>query len=225
MKTALLEEEEIDNPLPHQLRENRGRYSLGRAVRRMAERGGGSVSPDGLEGECSAELARRLNREPRGLLVPLDAPIQTRTLDTTTGVGAIFTVPGRPFIDLLRAKALVTRLGAEVIPDLPRGRFGIPRVSTATIPVWTAEAVAAPATNMAVTDQMLLAPRSIGAYSDYSQKMLRLWPGLEAELSSSLTRALAVELDRVAINGTGLGSEPLGLAQGLAAITQTCGLP
>ena len=127
--------------LPHQLPGLKRPYSLRRALARALEREG---RPDGLEGEVSAEIARRSGGHPKGFYMPFDAPLgERRALDTTAGTGAIPTRLPRTWIDALRARSVLATLGATIL-DLPglgrsTGKIQLPRKTAATSVFWVGE--------------------------------------------------------------------------------------
>jgi HK97 family phage major capsid protein len=170
-----------------------------------------------LEGEVSQELERRYGRNPSAtgpghrILVPMDAPIQTRALDTTAGAGGIPTILGRPIVDVLRAHAYVTRLGAQVIPDARGGKFALPkRTGTAAIS-WVGEGVGAAAeSHQTLTQQVAFAPHTATAYTDMTWKASLSIPGANDVVAEDLMKALAIAVDNAALQGTG-GAVPTGI--------------
>ena len=211
---TLLADPDVDlEPLPHH-DPRAPRYSIGRAIRLLANTRSGRL--DGLEGEVSAELEQRYGRNANAsgpghkLLVPWDAPVQTRAFDTTAGGGGITTRLG-PIIDLLRSHALVTMLGAQVVADARGGMFGLPK-RTATAQVsWVGEAAAPPAeSHQQIAAQVGFSPHTATAYTDLTIRASVSIPDSEAVVVDDLTRALGIEVDRVALNGSG-GAQPTGL--------------
>src|SRR4051812_22168198 len=111
--------QELD-PLPHQLAGNEHRYDLARAFRKLATSDDPYKKLDGLEAETSAELARRFGRYPRSeeggatsFFVPWDCRVSSRSFSTTTGSGGVPVILDSTLVDVLRAKTLVSRLGAR----------------------------------------------------------------------------------------------------------------
>lgn len=206
------------DPLPHQLPENRGRYSIGRAIACLSVSG----NLDGLEGEVSCELGKRYDRNiplngcpgANGFFVPWD--VECRSLNQTTGAGAITTVLPRPIIDVLRAKLVVGQLGASVFPDLSGGMMAIP-TKTATVSLtYTGDGQAAPAQSSPTFGyQAALNPSTVGAYCDISRKFWKLVPDSDALVIDDITSAIAVDIDRAALNGYGnaTGDPILGILQ------------
>jgi HK97 family phage major capsid protein len=202
------------DPLPHQLAGNRGRYSVGRALRRLIQ--GPREALDGLEGEVSQELATRHGKRLRGgcgVFLPWDAPVNSRSLNTTSGAGSLFTLVGRPIVDVLRAKSLVGILGARILPDLRGGRFAYPKKTGTVTTQWIAEAATPTESNAAFATSIVFSPNTCAARTDVTHRMSVSIPDAEDVIAEDLTSALAVEVDRAACNGVGSGGIPLGIAQ------------
>lgn len=201
--------------LPHTLPQNRGEYSIARALRRLADPNGRGVV-DGIEGETSQEIARRSGRsiDGQGFFMPWDAR-EHRSLTAATGGGSITALRAPTIIDVLRQKMVTARLGAQTLPDLVGGQFFWPRKTSTASVGWVAEAGAPPASSFtsASGDFMKFVPCTTGAYTDYTRWARDLIPGLDEAVVDDLLASIAVEIDRVALNGPGNGFQPLGLAQ------------
>ena len=114
------------------------------------------------------------------------------------------------FIDLLRNASVVQAAGAMVLHGLV-GNIAIPRQTAAESVFWLAEN-AAPTESSATFDQVALTPRTVGAYSEISRKLLlQGTPEIEGLVLKSLADTIAIEIDRVAIEGSGAGEEPTGI--------------
>jgi len=192
--------------LPHEVR-GAPRYDLKRAIRAVVKRGFGS-GVDGLEGETSAEIARRTGRQPKGFYLPHNAEV--RSLNLTTGAGALETEYST-VIDALRAKCLVARLGATILPDL-HGRYAMP-VKTGTVTLGWFPDGGAPAaeSNPVIGHDEFLTPHTTGAYTDMSRIAIETEVGGEDVAVDELLAAIAVEIDRAALSGGTNPYEPTGL--------------
>ena len=97
----------------------------------------GDWSKAGFEREVSQTLAKRSGRETTGFFMPSDVTMQRDTTgyfvgQPTQGGNLVATdLRSGSFIDLLRAKAMVTRMGATVISGLV-GNVEIPRQTGAS---------------------------------------------------------------------------------------------
>ncbi len=194
-------------------------YSLGRAVRGLIE---GRVT--GLEKEASDEVAHVLGRQPAGLYLPDEVVARAhRTLLAGSESAGGFTV-GEELLDsqtveLQRNQSHVVALGAQVLPGLV-GNVTIPRQLTGATVYWVGE-TGGITQSSATFGQIAARPRRVGASVPFSKEFLSQTSlGAEAFVVADMTSAINVELDRVAIRGTG-GSEPLGIASLAAADRST----
>lgn len=168
----------------------------------------------GLELEASRAMAKKLGRDPQGIFVPTEVLTAQRDLLVGTPSAGGHLRPtehyAAGFIDVLRNRCHVVNLGATQLNDL-QGNLSIPsKVGTATA-YWVTEGN--PPTESAQTfGQVALAPKTVGGWTDYSRKMmLQSSPSIESIVRLDLADTLAVEIDRVAIHGSGVGAEPLGI--------------
>lgn len=193
----------------------------------------------GLEREASAAVAKKMNREPKGtFFIPTDvlvAPVRispaaflerggsmqavlremvlSRQLDSTTAGGAAELVGtdhlGASFIDLLRSRMMVRRLGAVVLSGL-RGNVRIPSQTAGGNAAFVAEGAASPKNNLQ-TGSVSLSPKNLANRQDYTrQLLLQSDPSIEALVRDDLTIESALAADAAAINGAG-GDAPTGI--------------
>ena len=178
----------------------------------------GDWSKAGFEREVSQTLAKRSGRETTGFFMPSDVTMQR---DTTPGYfvgqptqgGNLVSTDLRTgsFIDLLRAKAMVTRMGATVISGLV-GNVEIPRQTGASTTYWLAENTA-PTDSNATFDKVPLKPKTIGALSSVSRNLLlQSSMNVEAFVRNELAVSLALGIDLAALCGTGTDNQPTGIA-------------
>jgi HK97 family phage major capsid protein len=224
MATATLEPQ-IDDPLPHQVPGGKGRYSLGKALRQVADTRGpkGVGVLDGIELEVSQELARRSGKPAQGFYLPLDAPVfrqaETRDLTSSTGAGAVATrTDSARLIDLLRAKSVLGTLGARM-PVVASGNLRLPRRTATAAVSWLAEGASPGAENSQTLDALTATPHTAGIYTDCSRALLVSQPMGAGLVIEDLALALAAELDRVGLNGAGASDEPEGIRQNASVVT------
>lgn len=178
----------------------------------------GDWSKAGFEREVSQTLAKRSGRETTGFFMPSDVTMQR---DTTPGYfvgqptqgGNLVATDLRTgsFIDLLRAKAMVTRMGATVISGLV-GNVEIPRQTGASTTYWLAENTA-PTESNATFDKVSLKPKTIGTLSSVSRNLLlQSSMNVEAFVRNELAVSLALGIDLAALCGTGTNNQPTGIA-------------
>ena len=116
-------------------------------LRAIAAQIPGSGVDGGREREISAELARRSGRPANGILVPMSIfqrPVEQRVVTTALpggGPGSNLIATdhmGQMFIDTLRAKMVVRRLGARVLSGLV-GNVDVPKLAQSASVGWVAE--------------------------------------------------------------------------------------
>lgn len=193
-------------------KKDKRRYSILKAVRQLLE----NKPVDGLERECSDELAKKLERQPFGFFLPDDITADRRSqraLNATTpsegGYLVDSEVLGSELVTFLRNQTRVMALGARVISGL-RGDISIPRQLTGQTAYWVSETGTITASN-GTFGQITGKPRRLGTSIPYTKQFLAQ-TSLSADqfVVADADDATAVELDRVAINGAG-ASEPLGI--------------
>lgn len=190
------------------------RYSIMRAIQAVVN----NRPLDGLERECNDEMARKLERQPKGFFLPeeiaADRRAHLRTMTATTPADGGYLkseqLLGSELVEYLRNNSVVAQLGARVISGL-QGDVTIPRQLTGATAYWVSETGSITQSN-ATFGQIIGRPRRLGTSVPYSKQFLSQ-ASLDAE--SFIVRdsddSIAVELDRVALRGTG-GAEPLGVA-------------
>lgn len=134
------------------------------------------------------------------------------TAGAPTGGGNLIAteVLGSSFIDLLRNAMILDRLGVTILNDL-NGNIAIPSQTGAATSYWVAEGVA-PTESQQTVGQVPLTPKTIGAFTDYTRRLL-LQSSIAVELfvRMDLARVLALGVQDGAFNGTGSGNQPTGL--------------
>ena len=200
-------------------------FSILRAVNALANPGDRAAQEGAkFEFECSRAVSDVLRKSPQGFFVPMD--VQKR--DLTVGVNADggfskqTTVLGGAFIELLRNKMYLQQLGATILSGLV-GDIAIPKQSGGATAYWVAEN-AAPTESQQILGQIAMAPKTIGAFTDIGRKLLlQSSIDVEAMVRNDLATVLAVELDRVGINGTGIAPQPRGILNQSPTVTIVAG--
>lgn len=171
--------------------------------------------------EASQEIARQRGKNPTGLYVSqraLARGAERRAVLTSgaqgtppTGAATIATiVRGDLTIDFLRSMTVLDKLGATYLSGLT-GNISIPRVTQGTSVGWFSENQPIPETDIAF-DSVPLQVKHVGAITEYSRNMLlNSTPSIDELLRTDLMRALAVEIDRAALAGSGDGIQPRGI--------------
>ena len=188
-------------------------YSFLRALNAMANPGDRKAQElAAFEREASEAVAAKQGRAARGFYVPTE--VQRRDLNVTTATAGGHTVAtnllAANFIELLRNKMALTGLGAQFLSGLV-GNIAIPRQTGGATAYWVAES-GAPTESQAAFDQVTMSPKTVGAYSDISRKLL-LQSSIDVEgfVRNDLATVLALAIDSAAINGTAADNQPRGL--------------
>jgi HK97 family phage major capsid protein len=194
-------------------------FSILRAIRAAST---GNWSEAELEKEASSAVAKRIGREPASFFVPLDVVMesreqrsyQSRNLQKLTNAAGGYLVgtdyQSGSFIDLLRNKIMVGQMGAKVMSGL-QGDVAIPKQTGGATAFWVSEGKS-PEHSRQSFGQVTLSPRSVAAYTDFTRKLvLQSSPDIENLVRNDLATVIALEIDRAAINGSGIGNEPAGI--------------
>ena len=194
-------------------------YSLVRAIRAAANRDWNGA---GLEKEASDTVAKKLGKDPQSFFVPYDwlsaseRDLLTEKRDLTIGVAAqggylkATDLLVQNFIELLRNKMVIQNAGAWVLTGLV-GDIAIPRQSGGATSYWVAES-GAPTESDQTLEQVALNPKTVGAYTDISRKLLlQSSIDVEAFVRNDLAAALALAIDYASLHGSGASNQPKGV--------------
>ena len=194
-------------------------YSLSRAIAACIS---GDWSQAGLERAASEAVAKRTGATPEGFFIPVDA-FSKRAFNagTASEAGNLIqtSVLGNEFVDVLRNAMIFSKLGVRFLGGLT-GNIAIPRKATASVIGSLAETAAAGSTGP-TTNQLLLGPKRIGAYIDYSkQALIQANPDVDSMLQDDLAKSVAVFIESLGFNGTATGNQPRGLlnTSGIGAV-------
>lgn len=168
----------------------------------------------GFELEVSRAAQQKSGKEARGILIPADVLGFGRrdlTVGSATGGGDLVATDlmSDSFIDLLRKALVLQTAGATVMTGL-QGMVALPRQSGGATVYHVAESASITESQLSV-DQVTMQPRTIGALTDYSRRLL-LQSSIDIEnlVRRDLAQQIAIEVENQAINGTGASSYPLG---------------
>ncbi|MGF7177012.1 phage major capsid protein [Azospirillum doebereinerae] len=178
--------------LPNHRTDQRGELNLGRYFR-------GMVTGDW----AGAELERRAMSE--GVLAD--------------GGYTVPTILSADVIDAARNQARVLQAGALTIP-MTSQTMRIARVLTDPAPGWKAEN-AAMAEGAMTFEPVDMKARTLAVLVKLSRELFMDSANVESVVRNALAAGLALELDRVALFGTGVGEEPKGLVNttGIQTVT------
>jgi HK97 family phage major capsid protein/HK97 family phage prohead protease len=192
-----------------------GNYSFARVLNALANPNDKKAwEAAKFEIELSQAAAEKGGKAAKGIIVPVDMLRHKRDLSVGTATAGGHTVASDllagSFIDLLRKKSVVQRAGAQVLNGLV-GNIAIPRQTGAATAYWVGEAAAITESQQAF-DQVPMSPKSVGAFTDFSRKLL-LQSSVDVEnmIRNDLAQVLALEIDRAALYGSGSSNQPTGL--------------
>lgn len=167
-----------------------------------------------FEMEVSRAAQQKSGKEARGILIPADVLGYGRrdlTVGSASGGGDLVATElmSDSFIDLLRKALVLQTAGATVMTGL-QGMVALPRQSGGATVYHVAESGSITESQLTV-DQVTMQPRTIGALTDYSRRLL-LQSSIDIEnlVRRDLAQQIAIEVENQAINGTGSASYPLG---------------
>lgn len=167
-----------------------------------------------FELDCARAAADIAVRAPRGALVPFDVLGAKRDLTVGTNSAGGYTVAtdllAQDFIELLRNAMVLPGLGARMLTGLV-GNIAIPRLSGASTAYWVSES-SAPTESQQTFDQVTMSPKTVGAFTDISRKLLlQSSLDIEAMVRQDLATVLGLAIQQAAINGSGTAPTPRGI--------------
>ncbi len=165
-----------------------------------------------FEMECSRAVAQKLGKEARGLFVPFDVQKRDLVVGTPTAGGHTVATDllASSFIDILRNRLATMRAGSNMLAGLV-GNIAIPRQTGAATAYWVTESNA-PTESAQAFDQVAMTPKTVGAFTQLSRKLLlQSSIDVEALVRNDLATVLGLEIDRVAIAGSGSAPQPRGV--------------
>jgi HK97 family phage major capsid protein len=226
------------NHNPDMDNKEKARYSMLRAINAAtSERMGDSSAwkNAGLEREVSQEISKRSGKQTAGLFIPTNLTFANkRNADYSLGTGAGLSPTSGgsnllatnlltgSFIDVLRNKARVLGLGAQMLSGLI-GNIDIPRQKAQGSVYWVGEGQVLSQAG-AQFDKISLSPKSIGALSVITRSMLQqATPDVEMLARADLIATIALGIDAAALYGTGTNFQPLGIANQAGIGSVVCG--
>lgn len=129
------------------------------------------------------------------------------------GQEIVFTEAGE-FIDLLRNRAMVLRLGASFFPGL-QGNVAFPKQTGSGASHWVGEN---PGVDVQDDDlslgQVPLSPKTLMSSTSYSRQLLAQGViDVDSLVKNDLAKVVALEIDRAGLHGSGANNQPRGLYQ------------
>lgn len=166
-----------------------------------------------FEFEASAAAAQKQGREARGIMLPYDVARASDMVKGTAAKGGNLVATellSGSFIDILRNAMVLTGMGVPTLSGLV-GDIAIPKQTGAATAYWVAED-AAPNQSGQTVGQVAMSPKTLGAFTDISRKLL-LQSSIDVEsmVQKDLAMVLALAIQQAAINGAGANNQPKGV--------------
>jgi HK97 family phage major capsid protein len=163
---------------------------------------------DAMSGAVASQLIQRaMQRGGDGMHAYRDLVVGT----ASAGGNLVATeLLGSSFIDLLRNAMVLDMLGVTWLRDL-NGNIAIPSQTGAATGYWVAEN-GAPTESAQTVGQVTMTPKTVGAFTDYSRRLL-LQSSLDVEafVRADLAAIIGQTIQLAALNGSGSSNQPTGL--------------
>lgn len=180
-------------------------YSFSKAMRAAIT---GDWSKAGFEKEASRAVEKLLGKDSRGFYMPHE--VLKRDM-ATTGSNLVGTNHmGSNFIEILRNKLIISKLGGQVLTGLS-GNVAIPKQTGSATAYWILEGADTTASDLTI-GMLNLSPKTVSGATAYTRQMLlQSNPSIENLVMTDLAANIALAIDRAAISGTGLSGQPTGI--------------
>lgn len=195
------------------------RFSMVRALNALANPGDVAArNAASFEFECSNAVATKLGKASRGILIPFEVQTRDMVVGTPAAGGNLVSTDlmSGDFITVLRDAMVLNTLGVRYLSGLV-GNIAIPKQAGSGSAYWVAEGQA-PTESAAAIGQVAMSPKTVGAFTDISRKLL-LQSSIDVEsfVSTDLAMVLGLAIQRAAIAGGGVANEPVGILARIAA--------
>lgn len=196
------------------------RYSIVRALNAMANPESRALQEAAaFERECSQAAEKQYSRTAQGMIIPFDVISSTARRDLTIGTAADggylkgTDFMAGSFIDALRNRMMVMRMGARTLDGLV-GDIAIPKLSAGATAYWVdGDSTTGPTESKQTFAQAAMAPKTVGALTDISRKLLKQSsPSVDMLVEDDLQKILALAIDAAALHGTGSTNKITGIA-------------
>lgn len=189
------------------------RYSMLRALAYLSNPNDAALRrAAAFEIECSDAASEKSGKASRGLMVPAEVLKRDLAVGTATAGGHTVAteLQAQNFIELLRNAMVISGLGTQYLTGLS-GNIAIPRATGGATAYWVAES-GNPTESQQAFDQVTLSPKTVGAFTDISRKLLlQSSIDVEAFVQRDLATTLAQAIQQAAISGTGASNQPTGI--------------
>ena len=199
------------------------RFSFIRALNYLASPGDAQARRAAeFEIEVGRESAKKYDRSSNGIVVPNEVLRRDLTVGTATAGGNLVddVLLSGSFIELLRNRLALAQAGMTTLSGI-NGNISIPKQDGSASAYWVGEG-SSPTESQQTIAQVNLSPKTCGAFTDFSRKLLLQSDiSVEQMVRDDLAKVLALELDRVGLNGSGSSNQPLGIINTTGIGTQS----
>ena len=190
------------------------RYSISRAILGACDK-----KLDGLERELSDEVGRRNGKKTDGFWLPNEILSRNLLAGTPTLGGHLVAtdLAAGQFIEVLRNRCFVTKLGARMLDGLV-GNVTIPGQHGAATAYWVTEVQA---TTQSDPDfqQITLTPRACTGWVCWSkQALIQTTPSIDMLVRDDLMNVLAIAIDKAALHSVTGAPTPIVATTGIATV-------
>lgn len=159
-----------------------------------------------------AERGLSVGRYLRSMVVGAETEAERRALVEGTDSSGGYTVPitlSASLVDLMRSKTVAVRAGARTVP-LTSDVNDVAVLASDPVPAWRGEGKLVTESEPTFS-RIRFEPRSLAVLTKVSRELLEDSLNLETALPEIIAAAMAAELDRVVLFGSGAEHEPRGL--------------
>ena len=190
-------------------------FSFIRAINALANPGDRRAQEAAkFEREVSEAGAKARGKAAQGIYIPNEILRAQRDLTKGTASAGGNTVATNllagSFIEMLRKKSALDRAGATMLSGLV-GDIAIPKQTGGATAYWVAES-GAPTESQQAFGQVAMAPKTLGAFTDISRKLLiQSSIDIESLVQADLAKVIALAIDLAGLYGAGSSNQPQGV--------------
>jgi len=180
------------------------KFSVLNVARHLA----GMKADVGFEREVTEEAAKQRGKPAEGIIIPFGV-LANRAMDTLGSAGVVATNFGE-YVDLLRTKYVIGRLGVTFLPGLV-GNIALPKMTTGATGYWVAEAEDV-TDSTPVLGQVQGTPHTAGALVDISRTLLiQSTPSAEELVRNEIVERVMRTVQAALFVGSGSEGQPRGV--------------
>ena len=194
------------------------KFSVLNVARHLA----GMKADVGFEREVTEEAAKQRGKPAEGIIIPFGV-LANRAMDTTDSSGVVATNFGE-YVDLLRTKYVIGRLGVTFLPGLV-GNIALPKMTTGATGYWVAEADDVTGSTP-ILGQVQGTPHTAGALVDISRTLLiQSTPSAEELVRNEIVERVMRTVQAALFVGSGNAGQPIGVKGTTSVNNPSVGTP